>query len=82
MLDRTPVNAAITRLIGADTTEQALLATVAQLFPNLTPVELSQALQVATATAERRIVPRQGTNDVHDPKCAVPGHRRSICART
>ena len=80
MLDRTPVNAAITRLIGADTTEQALLATVAQLFPNLL-AEPSQALH---SQPRRRTgaSSRQGTNDVHDPKCAVPGHRRSICART
>jgi hypothetical protein len=56
ILDRTPVTEAINRLISAGTTEQALLATVAQLFPNLTPAEPSQALQVATATAGRRIV--------------------------
>jgi len=54
MLDTTPVTAAITRLISTGTTEQALLAAVAHLFPNLSPAELSQALQVATAAAERK----------------------------
>ena len=48
MLDATPVTSAITRLISTGTTEQALLAAVAHLFPNLSPAELSQALQVAT----------------------------------
>jgi hypothetical protein len=36
MLDTTPITTAITRLITAGTPEQALLAAVAQLFPNLT----------------------------------------------
>ena len=54
MLDTTPVTTAITKLISTGTTEQALLAAVAHLFPNLSPAELSQALQVATAAAERR----------------------------
>ena len=54
MLDTTPVTTAITRLISMGTTEQALLAAVAHLFPNLSPAELSQALQVATTEAERR----------------------------
>jgi hypothetical protein len=52
MLDTTPVTTAIARLISTGTTEQALLVAVAQLFPNLTPAELSQVLQVATAAAE------------------------------
>ena len=50
MLDTTPITIEITRLI-AGTTEQALLAAVAHLFPNLSPAELSQALQVATTAA-------------------------------
>jgi hypothetical protein len=50
----TPVTQQITRLITAGTTEQALLAGVAQLFPNLSSAELSQALQVATTEAERK----------------------------
>ena len=54
MLDTTPVTTAITRLISMGTTEQALLAAVAHLLPNLSPAELSQALQVATAAAERQ----------------------------
>jgi hypothetical protein len=33
---------------------QVLLAAAAQLFRNLNPAELSQALQVATAAAERK----------------------------
>jgi hypothetical protein len=52
-LDTTPVTPAITRLIATGTTEQALLAVV-QLFPDLSPVELSVALQDATAAAEAR----------------------------
>ena len=54
MLDTTPVTTAITRLISTGTTEEALLTAVAHLFPNLSPAELSQALQVATAAAERK----------------------------
>ena len=54
MLDTTPITTEITRLISTGTTEQALLVAVAQLFPNLSPAELSQALQVAQATAERK----------------------------
>jgi hypothetical protein len=54
MLDTTPVTKAITRLISTGTTEQALITAVAYLFPNLSPAELSQALQVAQAAAERR----------------------------
>jgi len=54
MLDTTPITTEITRLIATGTTEQALLSAVAHLFPNLSPAELSQALQVATAAAERQ----------------------------
>jgi len=54
MLDTTPVTSAITRLISTGTTEQALLSAVAHLFPNLSPAELSAALQEATAAAERK----------------------------
>jgi hypothetical protein len=49
MLDTTPITTAITAMIRTGTTEQALLAAVAHLFPNLTPTELPQALQVAQA---------------------------------
>jgi hypothetical protein len=54
MLDTTPITTAITRLISTGTTEEALLAAVAHLFPNLSPAELSQALQVGQAEAERK----------------------------
>jgi hypothetical protein len=56
MLDTTPVTTAITRLISTGTPEQALLVAVAHMFPDLSPAELSAALQDATAAAERRIV--------------------------
>jgi hypothetical protein len=56
MLDTTPITTAITKLITSGTTEQALLAAVTHLFPNLSPTELSQALQVATTAAERKVV--------------------------
>jgi hypothetical protein len=55
MLDTTPVAAAITRLISTGTAEQVLLAAVARAFPELTLAELSQALQVATAAAEKQV---------------------------
>jgi hypothetical protein len=58
MLDTTPVTTAITRLISTGTTEEALLTAVAYLFPNLSPAELSQALQVATTAAERQAMRR------------------------
>jgi hypothetical protein len=54
MLDTTPITTAITRLIAAGTTEAAVLAAVARRFPELTWRELSTALQVAEAEAERR----------------------------
>ena len=56
MLDTTPITTAITRLISTGTTEEALLVAVVQLFPNLSSAELSQALQVATAAAERKVL--------------------------
>ena len=58
MLDTTPITTAITRLISTGTTEEALLTAVAYLFPNLSPAELSQALQVATTAAERQAMRR------------------------
>jgi hypothetical protein len=54
MLDTTPATTVITRLISTGNTEQALLAAVAHLFPDLTPAELSAALQDATEAAERQ----------------------------
>jgi len=56
MLDTTPITTAITRLISTGTTEEALLTAVAYLFPNLSPAELSAALQVATTEAERKVL--------------------------
>jgi hypothetical protein len=58
MRDTTPITIEITRLISTGTTEQALLAAVSYLFPNLSPAELSQALQVATTAAERKSLRR------------------------
>jgi hypothetical protein len=57
-LDTATITAAITRLIDTGASEQALLAAIAYLFPDLdlSPAELSAALQEATAEAERRIV--------------------------
>jgi hypothetical protein len=54
MPDTTPVTTTITRLISTGTTEEALLAAVAYLFPDLSTAELSQAMQVAQAAAENR----------------------------
>ena len=54
MLDTTPVTTAITRLISSGITEQAVLAEVSRPFPWLTWRELSSALQVAQAAAERQ----------------------------
>jgi hypothetical protein len=55
MIDTT-ITTQITRLISTGTTEQALLAAVAHLFPDISPAELSQALQMAQESAERRVV--------------------------
>jgi hypothetical protein len=60
MLDTTQVTDAIMRLISRGTTEEAILIAVAHRFPNITKAELSQALQDATAAAEKR--PRGGTD--------------------
>jgi hypothetical protein len=52
----TPLTTAITHLISTGTAEQVLLAVVVRAFPELTPAELSQALQVATTAAERNVL--------------------------
>jgi len=57
MHDTTPVTT-ITRLIAAATTEAAVLAAVARRFPELSWRELSTALQVAQAEAERQVMRR------------------------
>jgi len=56
MTDTTPATTAIAAMIVAGTTEQALLAAVARQFPELSAAELSQALQCATAAAERKVL--------------------------
>jgi hypothetical protein len=52
MVDTTPVTAEICRLISIG--ERELLSVVVRRFPDLTRAELSQALQEATAAAERQ----------------------------
>jgi hypothetical protein len=56
MTDKSPVATEITRLISAGKTERDLVAAIAMRFPELTSAELSQALQDATAAAERLII--------------------------
>jgi hypothetical protein len=58
MLDTTPVTATLKHLISTGATEQALLAAVERRFPDLSPAELSSALQVATTAAERQAASR------------------------
>jgi uncharacterized protein (DUF433 family) len=45
-----PVTTAIARMIAAGTPEGEILARVVRTFPDLTPAELSAALQDATAS--------------------------------
>jgi hypothetical protein len=52
--DIAPIAAIIVPMITTGATEETLLAAVARQFPELTPAELSAALQEATAEAERR----------------------------
>jgi hypothetical protein len=54
MVDTTPVTAEICRLISIGIAERELLSVVVRRFPDLTRTELAQALQDATAAAERR----------------------------
>jgi uncharacterized protein (DUF433 family) len=58
MLDATPITTEITQLITAGTPEGELLARVVGRFPDLTPAELSAALQEATARAQRQATRR------------------------
>jgi hypothetical protein len=55
MLDTTRFATAITRLISTGTPEGEIIARVVRTFPDLTPDELSRALQEATAAAERQV---------------------------
>jgi hypothetical protein len=54
MQDTAPIATEICRLITAGVAEDELVARVVRQVPELTPAELSAALQLATATAERR----------------------------
>ena len=54
MTDTTQAATEIRHLITAGTAEQELLVRVTLRFPDLTSAELSEALQDATAAAERR----------------------------
>jgi hypothetical protein len=58
MNDTSPVATEITKLIAAGKQERELVIAVAWRFPDLTSAELSQALQVATTQAERRVARR------------------------
>ena len=58
MIDTTPITAADPALIATGATEHALLAAVARMFPAISPAELSEALQEATAQAERKATRR------------------------
>ena len=58
MLDNTPITTAIARLIASGVAEQALVAAVAQRFPELTRTEFVVALQDATAAAEKQATRR------------------------
>ena len=59
MIDTQPVTATIKHLISTGAAEPQIVAAVAHLFPDLTAAEVSQALQVATAAAERQAARRQ-----------------------
>jgi uncharacterized protein (DUF433 family) len=57
--DTSPITTEITRLITSGTTESELLAVVVRKFPDLTLVELSEALQVALDAAEKQAAARR-----------------------
>jgi uncharacterized protein (DUF433 family) len=54
MPDTTSVTATIAAMITAGASEREVLAAAALMFPELTPAELSAALQDAQAAAERQ----------------------------
>jgi hypothetical protein len=80
MRDTTPITTEITRLIGTGTiTQQELIALVAHLadqFPDMTSAELSQALQDATAPAEKKAA--QGGTDVRQGSHPADAAIRSV----
>jgi uncharacterized protein (DUF433 family) len=55
MTDTTPVTTAIATMIRAGTSGQELLAAISARFPELSPTELSEALQAGTEVAERKM---------------------------
>jgi hypothetical protein len=57
--DTTLVTSAIRKLISAGVSEEELVTTVMQTFPTLSVVELSAALQDATAAAEKQATRRR-----------------------
>jgi hypothetical protein len=54
MTDTTPASTAIAAMLVAGTPPQQLLTAVTTAFPTLSPSELSVAMQVAQAQAERK----------------------------
>jgi hypothetical protein len=54
MLDTTQVTTAIASMIVTGTPPRQLLTAIAAAFPQLSPTELSVALQVAQAQAQRK----------------------------
>jgi hypothetical protein len=57
MLDTlTPVTQQIAKLISSGIAESELLIRVTQQFPDLSPTELSVALQAGMAAAERKVL--------------------------
>ena len=82
MPDTSEATATIRHLISTGITEQALLAAVARRFPELTPAELSAALQEATAAAERSALwpacPIEGATSSCRPRL-TPKQRRQRC---
>jgi len=54
MLDTTNITSAIAAMIRTGTTGRQLITVISAAFPDLSPTELSQALQVAQAQAERK----------------------------
>ena len=54
MPDTTQVSTAIAAMIRTGASGRQLITAIAAAFPDLSPTELSQALQVAQAQAERK----------------------------
>jgi uncharacterized protein (DUF433 family) len=54
MPDTTQVSTAIAEMIRTGASGRQLITSITTAFPDLSPTELSQALQVAQAQAERK----------------------------